>query len=306
MGADADQLLLHTAAQSQRRIDAGEHQLCVRPERRRGADLRASLCLAGRHVDRPTADPVPAGAFASVALRAETFMTVPSPTITTPFSPLRFALRELRGGLHGFRIFVACIALGVMAIAGVGSFSRSLTDGINREGQVILGGDLSFSLIHREVDAAERRFLESRGQVSSGATMRAMASAEGGSRALVELKAVDALYPLYGQVVPDPEMPLDRALAQRDGAFGAAVDSTLLARLNLKPGARLTIGSATIEVATVIQSEPDKLASGIGFGPRIVLSEAGLRATALLGPGSLARWNYRLKRPGSSGRAPEA
>ena len=60
-------------------------------------------------------------------------MTLSSAASTAEFRPLRFALRELRGGLHGFRIFVACIALGVMAIAGVGSFSRSLTDGLARQ-----------------------------------------------------------------------------------------------------------------------------------------------------------------------------
>ena len=230
-------------------------------------------------------------------------MSIASATVSTPFSPLRFALRELRGGLHGFRIFVACIALGVMAIAGVGSFSKSLTDGIDREGQVILGGDLSFILIHREVNDAERRFLDSRGQVSSSATMRAMAAAAGGARALVELKAVDGFYPLYGKVTLDPDMPLDRALAQRDGAFGAAVDSTLLARLNLERGARLTIGNATVEITAVIQSEPDKLAAGIGFGPRVILSQDAIRATGLLVPGSLVRWNYRLKMPDPSERA---
>ena len=224
-------------------------------------------------------------------------MSIASPTVPTPFSPFRFALRELRGGLQGFRIFVACIALGVMAIAGVGSFSRSLTDGIDREGQVILGGDLSFILIHREVNDAERRFLESRGQVAASATMRAMASTAGGQRALVELKAVDGLYPLYGKVVLDPDVTLGSATAQRDGAYGAAVDSTLLARLNLERGARLTIGSATIEITAVIQSEPDKLASGIGFGPRIILSQDALRATGLLVPGSLVRWIYRVKLP---------
>jgi putative ABC transport system permease protein len=233
-------------------------------------------------------------------------MSLASPTISAPFSPLRFALLELRGGLHGFRIFVACIALGVMAIAGVGSFARSLANGIDREGQVILGGDLSFLLIHREADAAERRFLESRGQVSSGANMRAMAATAGGDRMLVELKAVDGLYPIYGKLVLDPDMALDRALAPRDGAFGAAVDSTLLTRYDLKPGARLTVGSATIEVTAIIKSEPDKLASGIGFGPRVIISEAALRATGLLVPGSLVRWNYRLKLPDSSDRAAEA
>ena len=64
---------------------------------------------------------------------------------------LRFALRELRGGLRGFYVFIACIALGVAAIAGVGSLSGSLGDGLSREGRTILGGDLSFSLIHREL-----------------------------------------------------------------------------------------------------------------------------------------------------------
>jgi putative ABC transport system permease protein len=232
-------------------------------------------------------------------------MTLALPMLSTPFSPLRFALRELRGGLHGFRIFVACIALGVMAIAGVGSFSRSLTHGIEHEGRVILGADLSFLLIHREADAAERRFLESRGQVSAGATMRAMASTNE-RRALVELKAVDGAYPLYGKIALDPDVPLDRALGQRNGAYGAAVDSTLLARLELQPGARLTIGAATIEITAAIKSEPDKLASGIGFGPRVIISEAALRDTGLLVPGSLVRWNYRVRLADGSDRATQA
>jgi putative ABC transport system permease protein len=154
----------------------------------------------------------------------------------------------MRGGLRGFYVFIACVALGVMAIAGVGSFARSLTDGLAREGRVILGGDLSFSLIHREARTAERAFLEQRGRVSAAATMRAMARAADGQLALVELKAVDGAYPLYGAVKLDNDMPLSAALAQRNGAFGGVVDATLLARLGIKPGARLTIGAAPLGV----------------------------------------------------------
>jgi putative ABC transport system permease protein len=222
-----------------------------------------------------------------------------------PFRPLRFALRELRGGLHGFRIFIACIALGVTAIAGVNSFSQSLTDGLAREGRVILGGDLAFSLIHREASPAERSFLNTRGTVSVSATLRAMARA-GTNQALVEIKAVDALYPLYGTLTLDPDIALPSVLAQRDGAFGAAVEQTLLSRLVLKPGDRLTIGSAMIEIAAVVRNEPDKLASGLTFGPRVILSEAALRATGLLVPGSLVRWSYRLRLPDGSDRTASA
>ena len=209
--------------------------------------------------------------------------------------PLRLALRELRGGLRGFGVFLACIALGVTAIAGVGSFARSLGDGLAREGRVILGGDAAFSLIHREASPTERAFLDAQGRVSVAATMRAMARGPDGRASLVEIKAVDGNYPLYGNVTLDPAIDLASALAARDGVFGAAADETLLARLDLKPGDRVKVGEAEIEIRAVLKSEPDKLAAGIGFGPRLLIGEAGLRATGLLQPGSLVRWNYRLR-----------
>ena len=109
-----------------------------------------------------------------------------------PLLTLRLARRELRGGVRGFLVFLACIALGVGAIAGIGSSADSLAEGLAREGQVILGGDVAFSLIHREAGPVERAFLESKGALSICATMRAMARTEDGRAALVEVKAVDA------------------------------------------------------------------------------------------------------------------
>jgi len=98
-------------------------------------------------------------------------------------------------------------------------------------------------------------------------------------------------------VALDPQQPLAQALAQRDGAFGAAADPALLARLDLKLGTRITLGSAIIEIRAVLTSEPDKLAGGIGFGPRLLISETALRASGLLQPGSVVRWHYRLRLP---------
>jgi putative ABC transport system permease protein len=211
--------------------------------------------------------------------------------------PLRYALRELRGGLRGFYVFIACIALGSMAIAGVGSLAAGLADGLAREGRVILGGDLSFTLIQRQAAAPELAFLDNQGKVSSAATLRAMARTPDGKATLVELKAVDGAYPLFGEVKLDPMGLLAGALAQRDGVFGAAADLTLLARLGVKPGARLTIGNANIEIRAALTNEPDKLAAGIGFGPRLLVNEDALRATGLIQPGSLVRWHYRLRLP---------
>jgi putative ABC transport system permease protein len=170
---------------------------------------------------------------------------------------LKLALRELRGGLRGFYVFIACIALGVTAIAGIGSLAGSLADGLARQGRVILGGDLAFNLIHREVDDTEQAFLESRGRVSVAGTMRAMARTDAGNAALVEIKAVDGAYPLFGTAALDPAMPLTDALAEKSGTFGAAADPTLLARLDIAPGTKLMVGNAAIEVRAALTTEPD-------------------------------------------------
>lgn len=103
---------------------------------------------------------------------------------------VRFSLREMRGGLSGFLIFLACIALGVAAIGGVNSVARSITAGVANQGQTLLGGDLRFQINQRDASQAERSFLDGLGTVSRTASMRSMARlADGSDQALVEAKA---------------------------------------------------------------------------------------------------------------------
>jgi putative ABC transport system permease protein len=218
----------------------------------------------------------------------------------------RFALRDLRGGLGGLRIFLLCIALGVAAIVGVESLARALDNGLGREGRVILGGDASFSLIHRRLSAAEQQFLEGYGSLSTVATMRAMARAPNDDATLVELKAVESSWPRIGVAVLAPPIPLDEALSEKDGAFGAAAEEALLARLNLKLGDVLRIGEAKFVIRSILTSEPDRLATGVGLGPRVLISQAALDATGLVQPGSLVRWTTRVIMGGAGGAPDEA
>ena len=214
---------------------------------------------------------------------------------------MRFAWREARGGLRGFGVFIACIALGVLAIAGVGSLSAALSDGLAQSGALLLGGDLAFTLPLRQADSAESAFLAAHGTASAIAVLPTMARIADGTSALIEAKAVDGAYPLIGTAKTDPEMTL-AALFARDGdVFGAAADPSLLVRLQLKVGDRISVGNAMVEICAVLLGEPDKLGGGIGFGPRVLLSEEALRASGLIQPGSLVRWRYRLRLPAGEG-----
>lgn len=214
-----------------------------------------------------------------------------------PAMIFRLAARELRGGVQGFVVFLLCLALGVAAIAGVGSLARGLTEGLTREGRAILGGDAAFSLLHREANPDERRMLDGKGRVSEIATLRAMARGGGGDAALVELKAVDGAWPMVGEAKIEPSTPLGDALSSKDGRFGAAVDAALLARLDVKVGDRLFLGSIELDVRAALTAEPDRLSDGVGFGPRMLISTEALKATGLIQPGSLTRWTYRVVLP---------
>jgi putative ABC transport system permease protein len=218
---------------------------------------------------------------------------------------LVFALawRDLRGGLRGFGVFIACIALGVMAIAAVASTARGLSEGLGREGRRILGGDIAVSLVQREASPAEREVLASFGAVSQVATLRAMANAGEKGSTLVELKAVDAAYPGIGALETMPSVAAGKVpslLALQDGAYGAVADPVLLARLDLKVGDTILIGAAKVQVRASLVSEPDKVTSGVGFGPRLILSGEALRDSGLIQPGSLVRWTYRVILPQGS------
>ncbi|MCA3565177.1 MAG: FtsX-like permease family protein [Methylocystis sp.] len=216
---------------------------------------------------------------------------------------LRFALRDLRGGIRGFGIFIACIAIGVAAITAVAAVSRGLTDSLAREGRVILGADVAFVTLQREATAGEALWLKAQGVVTPVAYLRAMVRADNGDSALVEGKSVDGRWPMHGQAVTNPAAPIAELLAEKDGIFGAIADPLLLARLNLKTGDSVTIGDKRFQLRAELLSEPDKLAGGVGFGPRLLLSEAGLRASGLLQPGSLVRWSYRITLPDGTDEA---
>ncbi len=211
---------------------------------------------------------------------------------------LRFALREMRGGLAGFYIFLACIALGVAAIGGVNSVARSVSTGIASEGQTILGGDVSFALNQRETTPEERAFIDKQGNVAESATMRSMARLPDGSdQSLVEVKAVDAAYPLYGELKVQPQQSLVAMTGEKDGVYGAAVTQDFLNRMGLPLGAKVLLGSQAFELRGLIESEPDLLSSGFNFAPRFLVSLDGLRASGLIQPGSLVDHIYKVALP---------
>lgn len=210
-----------------------------------------------------------------------------------------FATRELRSGLRGFGIFLACLALGIAAIAAVGSTRTAILKGLERDGAALLGGDAELQFTYRFATEDERAWMQNQAiQVSEITDFRSMIVVPSGSdappeRALTQVKSVDAAYPLVGEVKLSPAMPLTKAIA----ANGAVMERVLADRLGLAIGDSFSIGTGTFRLSAILRREPDSAGGGFGLGPRTIVRTESLANVGLLQTGTLFDTKYRMLLP---------
>ncbi|SMY08799.1 ABC transporter permease [Flavimaricola marinus] len=209
----------------------------------------------------------------------------------------RLAKRELRGGLRGFRIFLACLALGVAAITAVGTVRSAIQAGLEREGAALLGGDAEVEFTYRFAREDELAYLNDIAeQVSETVDFRSMAvvdGPDGPERGLTQIRAVDTAYPLIGAVTLDPPIPLDQALA----GTGAVMERVLADRLGLAPGDTFKLGTESFTLSAILLKYPDNGSAGFGLGPRTLVLTDSLANSGLLAEGTLFSTMYRLDLP---------
>lgn len=213
----------------------------------------------------------------------------------------RFARRELRGGLKGFAVFLACLALGVAAIAAVGTVRGAIDRALAEQGAVLLGGDAQMSFTYRYATPEERAFMaDHAARVSEIVDFRSMAVKGAGpeaERALTQVKAIDSAYPLTGRLALEPDTTPAEAFAALNGVPGAVMDPVLADRLGLKTGDTFQLGNNAFRLAALIYREPDGATAGFSLGPRTIIQSADLAGSGLLEPGSLFDTRYRLLLP---------
>jgi putative ABC transport system permease protein len=225
---------------------------------------------------------------------------------------LKMAWRETRGAWRHFLYFFACIAIGVGALVGVSLFGTNMERAVTKEARGLLGGDLEIRLT-RPLSLAGQAVLDSLNtrdiaftHVSELVAMAAQAT-PGPSRAhstqIVELKAVESAYPLYGALRLEPADSPDILLHPDEhrcggrSCFGAVVQESLLIRMGLSVGDRLKIGQAKFLITGVVRTEPDRMANAFTLGPRVMIAQEGLQAAQLIKPGSRVRERYLVKTP---------
>ena len=220
------------------------------------------------------------------------------------------AWRETRGAWRHFLYFFACIAIGVGALVGVSLFSLNVDRAVTKEARGLLGGDLEIRLTH-PLSLAGQTVLDSLGErnivfthVSELIAMAARTTqqpSEAQSTQIIELKAIESAYPLYGAIRLDPAQSLDVLLHPDElrcgghACFGAVVQESLLIRMGLAVGDHFKIGHGVFLITGIVRTEPDRMANAFSLGPRVMITQEGLRAAELIKPGSRVRERYLVK-----------
>jgi putative ABC transport system permease protein len=207
---------------------------------------------------------------------------------------LRLAARELRGSAGGFIFLLLGIAFGTAAIAAIGLLSAAILDGMRDGARASIGGDISLRLFHRPPTPEQLATFETAGTSSLTAELRTLARHDGRS-ALVELKAIDGAYPLYGSFRLDPPLAPATALDRRDGVWGAAVATSLLVALDAKIGDTVTLGDRRFELRALIADEPDRALRAFTLGPRMIVALPALAGSDLIAPGAQVYWYSRIR-----------
>ena len=209
----------------------------------------------------------------------------------------RFAWRDLRGGLQNFRLFLTALTIGVAGVAAIGSLVAAIQAGLDGRASELLGGDIEIELVYRFAEPEERAAMDAAGSVSETADLRGMARFSD-EAAVVQLKAVDAAYPLYGEVELDQPGLLAELLAPNgEGLMGAVAEPALLTRLGIEVGDVITVGRAEFQVRAQLLKEPDRVVTGLSFGPRLMLPIEAIEAAGLAQPGTLFETEYRVRLP---------
>lgn len=222
---------------------------------------------------------------------------------------VKLAVRELRNDPRFALFFAINLALGLSGFVALDALESSVATELQARSKTFLGADISVSS-SRPLSGDERRALDTAAgaesssdwvelfSMASGSTAGTRAAAGPGSTSrarLVEIRAIDSSFPLYGQIVLEGVGPVGPEERSNLEAGGAWVDRLLLAQLGVEVGDVLKIGTAMFEIQHRVARDTGRMGGDFGIAPRIYISLSRLETTGLITAGGLASYRHLVR-----------
>ncbi|OAT34768.1 putative ABC transporter permease subunit YbbP [Proteus myxofaciens] len=180
------------------------------------------------------------------------------------------------------------LALAVACVLALGRIGDRIDKSIYAQSRDLIAGDL---VLRAAYPVDENWLLDAQKQglsLSRQIQFTTMSYApEGDTPQLALVKAVDNLYPLYGELETQPA-------SMKPEKGHALVGERLLELLDIKVGDQIDVGDATLTISGVLVQEPDSGFNPFQIAPRVLMSLDDVDATGAVQPGSRLIYRYML------------
>ncbi len=208
----------------------------------------------------------------------------------------RFILRQLMSSRKQATVFVFCVALSIVTLVSLGGLSDSVNQVLEQDARKLQAGDIiveSNTAISSDInDIVDAELAQ--GNVERALVYRFISIVrlvDEDDSLLSTLKVVEPGYPFYGEV----ELASGRNFAAVLASGSVIVEQALLDRLQVAVGDPLRVGEATLTIADVVLTEPDRPVNFFTLGPRVFIAAADLEAIDLIKRGSVVNYKLLLK-----------
>lgn len=213
----------------------------------------------------------------------------------------RVGLIEMAADFGRFWLLIVCLAVGTALIAGVATVGAAITQAVDENAALLMGGDLELTRADRAATDEELEVLSGFGTVAALIDTNLRAESPSGE-AFVDLVAAGPDYPLLGTVsstAGGPNEQLADLLGVRHDRYGVIAHPVMLDQLGLAPGDIMRLGGTDFEVRGSLASLPDAAVRGFRLGLTAVISTDGFaavsdRTSPLPGLGTYFRYKLLL------------
>ena len=206
----------------------------------------------------------------------------------------KYALKDLSRNYKKISSIIVTLFISLFILSAIFTIEDSLKKELNDNAKVLLGGDLEIDYNRNQGDlnlVNKVKEFSTVSQMIEFSTMLSTTGREKNKSLFTRIKTVDEKYPLYGEVVYEPEDAYERMQKEPKTIL---INESLSKTLKIKINDKVKVQDQSFIVVGIIKSVPD-VSGFVAFGDWALAGKQTLEILKLNGIGSFLNYEYKVK-----------
>tara|TARA_S200000501_G_scaffold374690_1_gene424833 strand:+ start:140 stop:2677 length:2538 start_codon:yes stop_codon:yes gene_type:complete len=206
----------------------------------------------------------------------------------------KYALKDLSRNYKKISSIIVTLFISLFILSAIFTIEDSLKKELNDNAKVLLGGDLEIDYNRNQGDlnlVNKVKEFSTVSQMIEFSTMLSTTGREKNKSLFTRIKTVDEKYPLYGEVVYEPEEAYERMQKEPKTIL---INESLSKTLKIKINDKVKVQDQSFIVVGIIKSVPD-VSGFVAFGDWALAGKQTLEILKLNGIGSFLNYEYKVK-----------